>query len=400
MSANMDSLQAASAGLARRAGAAQGITLAVAAFFPIMAIISLAPAVPSILKHFQGIPQAPTLVPLLVTAPGIMVALLSPVAGWAADRFGRRPLMIAATFFYGVLGIAPFFLSELASIFASRLGIGITEAVILTVTNTLIGDYFESDARRKWLTVQGVIGPVFASAVLMVAGMLTSVYWNGSFLLYSVAFVVFLATWRFLFEPSISRSAERSVATTRFPWMPVLGCCAVTHFTAIIYYVFIVQSGLAFAEAGVHSPSVLGGLIAIASIGVPVGALSFNILSKRWPIRFLVGTYLLLFAVGMIGMGFAGDYREMTAFAFLQQMGAGMSVITLIFWMTQLIPAEHRGRGMGLWVAAFFVGQFVSPLVFRVTQTTAGGVLIAFTLLGAAAALGAVGSVAMRTRSA
>jgi MFS family permease len=400
MSANVDSLQAASVGLPRRAGAAQGLTIAIAAFFPIMAIISLAPAVPSILQHFQGVPQAPTLVPLLVTAPGIMVALLSPAAGWAADRFGRRPLIVAATFLYGVLGIAPFFLSGLTPMFVSRLGIGITEAVILTVTNTLIGDYFDSNARRKWLTVQGVIGPVFATLVLVVAGMLTSLYWNGSFLLYSVAFAVFLATWRFLFEPSITRSIrspEQSVSRTRFPWAAVLGCCAVTHFTAIIYYVFIVQSGLAFAEAGIHSPSVLGGLIAVASIGVPVGALSFNILSKRWPIRYLVGTYLLLFAIGMIGMGFAVDYRVMTAFAFIQ-LGAGMSVITLIFWMTQLLPAEHRGRGMGLWVAAFFVGQFVSPLVFRATQTTAGGVLVAFTLLGATAALGALGSVAMRTR--
>jgi len=302
-----------------------------------------------------------------------------------------------------VLGIAPFFLSELSSIFASRLGIGITEAVILTVTNTLIGDYFEPNARRKWLTVQGVIGPVFASAVLVAAGMLTSLYWNGSFLLYLVAFGVFLATWGFLFEPAITRSihlAEPSVPRTGFPWRAVLGCCAVTHFTAIIYYVFIVQSGLAFAQAGIHSPGVLGGLIAIASIGVPVGALSFNILSKRWPTRYLVGTYLLLFAIGMIGMGLAVDYRVMTAFAFVQQMGAGMSVITLIFWMTQVIPAEHRGRGMGLWVAAFFVGQFVSPLVFRLTQTTAGGVLIAFILLGAAAALGAVGSIALRSRAA
>src|SRR5689334_12107155 len=107
MTAEEDSFRPVSAGLPRRPGPPQGITIAVAAFFPIMAIISLAPAVPSILWHFQDAPQAPTLVPLLVTAPGIMVALLSPVAGWAADRFGRRPLIIAATFLYGVLGIAP-----------------------------------------------------------------------------------------------------------------------------------------------------------------------------------------------------------------------------------------------------------------------------------------------------
>ena len=54
----------------------QGFTLAVAAFFPIMAIVSLAPAVPKIMEHFPGTPNAQILVPLMVTTPGIMVTLL------------------------------------------------------------------------------------------------------------------------------------------------------------------------------------------------------------------------------------------------------------------------------------------------------------------------------------
>ena len=65
-------------GALRSAGAAQGVVIAVAAFFPIMAIVSLAPAVPKILQHFAGSPNASVLVPLMVTAPGIMVTLFSP----------------------------------------------------------------------------------------------------------------------------------------------------------------------------------------------------------------------------------------------------------------------------------------------------------------------------------
>lgn len=391
------------AGVVKRdVGAAQGLTIAFAAFFPIMAIISLAPAVPSILQHFQSTPGANTLVPLMVTAPGIMVALLSPVAGWATDRYGRRRLILAATFLYGILGIAPLFANHLLAIFASRLGVGVTEAVILTVTNTLIGDYFEPNERRKWLTVQGVIGPIFSTAVIIVSGLLTALVWNGAFILYSMAFLVSGAMYLFLFEPRRTDCLEVIASprqATRFPWAIALRCNAVTLFTAIIYYVFIVQSGLAFDKVGIHSPDVLGGLIAIASAGVPLGALTFHVLSKRWPVRYLISTYLAFFAIGMMGMGLSTDFRVMTALAFVQQMGAGMSVITLIYWITSVVPPEHRGRGMGMWAAVFFVGQFVSPLVFGATQAVAGSVLIAFLIMGAAAAGGATVAAAMRKRA-
>jgi MFS family permease len=280
--------------------------------------------------------------------------------------------------------------------------VGITEAVILTVTNTLIGDYFEPNDRRKWLTVQGVIGPIFATAVLIASGLLTARFWNGAFTLYSIAFLVFAAMCVVIFEPHITprvRTSATSVEPTHFPWGIALRCCAVTLFTAIIYYVFIVQSGLAFAEVGIHSPDVLGGLIATASVGVPLGAITFNRLSRRWPVKYLIASYLAFFAIGMVGMAISHDYRVMTAFAFVQQMGAGMSVITLIFWITSEIPAAHRGRGMGMWVAAFFVGQFVSPLVFGATRAVGGGVLIAFGVLGVVAALGAFVAAAVRTRA-
>jgi MFS family permease len=402
----MNSSGLASAGAPRasgapiRAGAAQGFTISVAAFFPILAIVSLAPAVPSIVHHFAGDPHADTLVPLMVTAPGMMIALCSPLVGWAADRFGRRKMLLVATLVYGFLGIAPLVLDSLQAIFASRFGIGLTEAVILTVTNTLIGDYFTPRQRRKWLTVQGVIGPVFSISVIALSGVLTEYSWRGSFFIYFVAFAVFAAMLVCLYEPTVkvgARGEETANAVhTRFPWPTALACCAVTLFTAVLYYVFIVQGGLAFETIGVHSSSRLGVLIAIAATGVPIGALTFGWLSGRWPIRHLIALYLALFGIGMLGIGFASNEIEMTAFAWLQQVGAGMTVVSLIYWLTSLLPAEHRGRGTGMWVCAFFAGQFVSPLVFGAFAALGGGIPHAFIGMGVLGIAGAVVALMIR----
>ncbi len=75
------------------------------------------------------------------------------------DKFGRRRLLIASTFSYGFIGVIPFFLEDLELIYASRLLLGVSEAAILTTVNTLIADYWDEGGRRRWLTLQGLVGP-------------------------------------------------------------------------------------------------------------------------------------------------------------------------------------------------------------------------------------------------
>ncbi len=376
----------------RVAGFPQGITIAVAGFLPVMAIVALAPAVPSIMRHFASVPHSSTLVPLMVTAPGALIALCAPVAGWVADKVGRRTIIIIATFFYGFLGLLPFFLSHLGVIFASRLCLGVAEAIILTVTNTLLGDYFAPDQRRKWLTIQGVIGPVLGTSTIASSGALTEHFWNGSFLIYLVAFPIFLSMLFFFYEPPIIEKTVKheSPATLSlpFPTKTVLTYCGATLFTAIIFYVFIVQGGLAFDAIGVTSAKTLGRLIGVASLGVPVGALLFGWLSSRWPIGWVLGLTLASFGFGMIGIGLAREAHWMTAASFVQQIGSGMAVPTLIFWVTSVVAPQHRGRGMGWWVCSFFLGQFISPVLVSAAHSLSGSILATFVVMGTLSVLG------------
>ena len=71
---------------APQAGAIQGIIIALTAFLPILAIVSLAPAVPTLIQHFAGVPYVETLVPLMLTAPGLVIAIAGPCTGWLAER--------------------------------------------------------------------------------------------------------------------------------------------------------------------------------------------------------------------------------------------------------------------------------------------------------------------------
>ena len=368
----------------RRAGAMQGITLAFAGFLPILSILSLAPAVPTLIAHFRDVPNAGLIVPLLVTTPGLMVALLSPIAGFIADRFGRRRPILLATFFYAFAGAAPVVFGDLWAVLVSRVFVGLAETFVLVIVNALFADYYDDRQRRTWITVQGLLGPLLGAASIASAGALAGVQWSYVFLVYLLAAPIFLAMLFCFFEPQRTQHGGGTTARagSAFSWGTAAAYCSVTIFASIIYYVFTVNGGLAFQAIGVASPAKIGAIMGAAGLAVLPGALLFNLLSRRWPGERVIATFLLLLGIGTGGMGLSTNVEMMTVFAVVQQFGAGMTVAGLIFWVSRLLPPQHRGRGFGLWTSAFFAAQFISPAIVGIIGGAAGGILVAFAVLG------------------
>jgi MFS family permease len=381
----------------------QGATVVVAAFLPIFAIVSMFPIVASMIQHFASDPDAKAKVPMMVTAPGLTIALLAPFAGMIVDRFGRRRLLLGCTFFYGLFGTAPFFLNDLDWIFASRLLLGICEAGILTIVNTLIGDYWDDKGRRNWLFLQGLLGPFLASGVILLSGTVAAIRWNGGFLVYLVAFPIYLAMFFFLFEPKKQANAAEPAAAaaeaTPFPVAGAIQVAALTLFASALYYVFIVNGSLAFQEIGLSDPSRLGQITALPSLFVMVGAVIFRLLAGRSN-AVQIGAFLLVLGVGLAGMGVARTVPEMVAALVIQQTGAGMAVPTLIAWAQTKYGFEHRGRGMGIWTGAFFFGQFSSPWIIHRLDLATGSIQGAFLVAGLAALAVTAGAFLTRLRPA
>ncbi len=372
----------------------QGITIVVAGFLPIFAIVSMFPAIPAIIDHFATDPDARWKVPMMVSAPGLTIALIAPFAGFFVDRFGRRPLLIGATLLYGIVGTAPLFLDSLNALIACRLLLGVAEAAILTIVNTLIADYWDDRGRKDWLFLQGICGPFFASGVILLSGAASSVRWNGIFMVYAVAFPIFIAMLLWLFEPRRADGAtiadiaqgEKKLLPP-FPTASVILIGGVTLVASALYYVFIISGSLAWREVGVMDPARIGQLTAIPSLFVMLGAVIFRLMGGMSH-QAKLATFFGLLGIGLAGIGLAPDWRWLTAALIVQQTGAGMAVATIILWAQSMLPFEHRGRGMGVWTACFFFGQFSSPWLVHQAETIVG------TMQGAFLAAGLVGIIA------
>lgn len=378
----------------------QGIIVVIAAFLPIIAIVAMGPAVPTMIQHFADDPEARSKVPAMIGAPGLAMALLAPFAGMLVDRWGRKRLLLVCTFLYGIFGSAPLLLDDLDHIHASRLLLGVSEAGILTVVNTLIGDYWDEKGRRNWLFLQGLLGPFLAGFIALIVGYATTVQWNGVFFVYLIAFPIWAAMLVWLFEPQKQEAAADAPASpiTPFPWSRALAVVAVTFAASLLYYVFIINGSLVFAEVGVNQPQRYAELIFIPQLFILAGAGLFRLLAGRGH-ALQLGVFLALMGTGLAGMGLAGDAPSMALALIVQQTAAGMAVPTLIAWTQTKFDFAHRGRGMGLWTGAFFLGQSQSPRLVHMLEGQAGSMQNAFLVAGLCGVVGGLVALVIFTRN-
>ncbi|MCS6948111.1 MAG: hypothetical protein NZM12_10895, partial [Steroidobacteraceae bacterium] len=134
----------------------------------------------------------------------------------------------------------------------------------------------------------------------------------------------------------------------------------------------------------VTSASRISELAALPSLMVMVGAVVFRLLGSQ-PNGVQLGSFLLLLGAGLVMMGLADNPAQVIAGIVVQQVGIGMSVPALIAWAQSKLTFAHRGRGMGIWTASFFLGQFLSPWVAARIENVTGTVQGAFAIGGCAA---------------
>ena len=103
----------------RTAGPLQGVMLLLPTILAVMGMLVLVPVLPQMMAHFAHVPNHQYLVQGgVLTMPALCVMLFSPLAGWLADRFQRRRILIVGMTAYAFFGISPLFLDDLSAIIA------------------------------------------------------------------------------------------------------------------------------------------------------------------------------------------------------------------------------------------------------------------------------------------
>lgn len=375
-------------------GFATGLSLLIPITLSTMAIVLLAPILPKIMDEYKSVPNYEYWVPMILTIPALCVAILSPFAGMLGDYFGRRKLLIGAFGIYAVVGLAPIFLTNLNAILISRVGVGISEALIMVLSTTMIGDYYYGAARDKWLAGQTACASMSALIFFNLGGFLGSHSWRTPFWVYSSALIMMAAVIAFTWEPAkdgatTTKAAPHSSSWEGFPWAKMLGIIAITIYGSVFFYTVQIQASSGLTALGLSNPARIGFLTSIASIGVPLGTYIYSRVGRAAVEKLLLGEFAML-AIGFMAMSKMGSVYGFLMGCFVNQLGAGLLLPTLLVWSMNILDFDVRSRGTGMWQAAFSLGQWLSPIVVTFIALRVGGLLPSFTYLSYAAMAGVV----------
>jgi MFS family permease len=263
-----------------------------------------------------------------LSIPALCVALFSPIAGLLTDRWGRRRLLIVTLPIYAAFGMAPLLLTRLSAIIATRIGVGLAEAVIMTVATTLLGDYFQGERRDRWIAIQTGAVAIGATVLIFTGGLLGELGWRGPFLLYAIALILLVVVFAFIYEPARVRAAAPAHQATapanigaQFPWAMMLLISGLTLCGSILFYAYL-QLGAVLALAGVSSPALIGVAGAIGNLAVACGSIGFKFVSPLGTKRLLAFGFGLA-ALGLMAIASARGYSAIVAAAATAMLGGG-----------------------------------------------------------------------------
>ena len=381
---------ATTTGAEREAGLPQLVLLLAISCMSVLGAVLIAPVLPQMQQEFAAVPGAEILVPVVLTVPALMIGLIAPFAGFIADRFDRKRLLLIAMVGYAAFGTAPLYLTSLGAVLGSRALVGVCEAAIMTCATTLIGDYWAGERRSRYLGLQTLVAALSATVFLGLGGALGAAGWRTPFWLYLVAILLVVPMARLLWQPA--RPAAPSGTSRRLPpvpWRLLAAPCLVTLFGGVVFYALIVELAFVLNGVGVTSTAAVGGISAVMSLATAAGAIVFGRLSRLSP-RVLLPVEFGLAAVGLVLVFATTSTVVITVGAVLTGLGTGMLLPTLLTWAVNRLSFEQRGRGTGLWTGTLFIGEFLAPLVIAALGLGVGGLQPALAVLGVAAAVMAV----------
>ena len=329
----------------------------------LMSVASIAPAFP---RMMQALNLTTAQIGLIVTAFSLPSAILSPVFGVLADRYGRRIVLALCLFLFGISGFACAFVNNFGVLLILRGFQGIGASAFASVSITMIADIYRGQKVAEAMGYNSMVISFSVAIYPILGGALAMMDWHYPFFLPILALPVGLAVLFMMdyTEPKRSESMRDYLGGT---WqclkdvrlLGFFGACLVSFL--LLYGAFITYFPLFMADRFNASPFIIGLITSLGSLSMAVSASQ-------------AGRFFKHFSAGaMLKMGFAGFMAGALLVPFLPSLplivipgivvnfGMGIIIPCVQTSVSQKAPPEYRGAVMSLNSTAIRIGQTVGP---------------------------------------
>jgi MFS family permease len=335
----------------------------------------------------------------LSTASFVAFGLFSLPAGWLADRWSRRNMMVGFYVGCGLSLIGAALAPSLVGLAIALFMLGVFAAIYHPVGTAMILE--NATQRGRTMAFNGVCGNLGVSLAAGITAMLTAAFtWRGAFLVPGLICVVTGAIYFWLVPDEKGQAASRSTSAD-----VSLSATAAAMIVGL-FIVVALSAGLVFNTMSISLPKIVdervgngislvavGGLTTAVFLCGAVAQITVGRLVERFPLHILFAISAVLQFAGVVWAAYAAGTSLLFALAFT--MAAIYGQITLNDLVIARYTADAwRGRvyavryfltfmvsGVAVAMIALLYGRGGFDLVLDTTAVIALGFLVAVLLI-------------------
>ena len=346
-----------------------GVTL-----MAVMGVASISPAFPKIQRELGITPNQVGLLITFFTLPG---ALLTPIVGVMADRYGRKKILIPSLFLFAIAGTACTFIKDFNLLLWMRAVQGIGAAALGSINSTIIGDLYDNKRRIEAMGLNASVLSIGVASYPSIGGAMALIGWNYPFLLSALALPIGILALILLKNPE-PRSTQTIKEYLSGTWSHLRNMRIAALFSAgmisfiIMYGAYLTYFTILMGEKFNSSSLTIGIIMSVASLSNAVTASQLGRIHRWLSMTSILKISFSVYALSMILVPFMSNLWFLLIPAILSGMANGATLPSIQTSVAEIALLEYRGAIMSLNNMMLRLGQTLGPPVIGIAYVYGG----------------------------
>lgn len=300
---------------------------------------------------------------MVISLPSLVVAVFGFPMGYLADRVGLAKVLIASLVLFIVAGVSGYFCSDIYTLLATRVFLGVGIAGISTAATGLMGIYYNGDERRRVMAVQSAFMGFGGVVLEIIGGLMADVSWNVPFLVYLIAVPILIAgliAVRDVVLPTGNGAAPaQQFAKGSKAHMAVL----YASIFMLMFLMFIVTANVSDILTSMgESMTVCGFILALMGLTQVFTSLAYSRVRRIPKYQYMLLAAFLLQAVA-ITMFASDGLAVLTVGVGIMGVGLGLGMPTITNNLSMMSPPAAQGKTMGIYSCLMNLGTSLSTVI-------------------------------------
>lgn len=347
------------------------------AFIGVMGVSIILPVLPRMAEHFQLTAGE---IGWVITSFTLPSAIVTPISGVLADRFGRKAVMLPGLTLFALGGVGCALSRDLLELLFCRAIQGLGAAPLGIMYSTLVGDCYPEEDRPKMMGMVGATISIATAIYPMIGGLLGEYSWRFPFWCSLLAIpLTLLAIFVPLQTPEgHSNLKEYAKESSKIIFhSKAIGLFSLTFLCfCMLYGPSITYFPLLADTLYQASPSKIGTVFTLASVGTALVAINLALLnkicSKRSLMLIATACYFVAQTLILILPLYCDIFWYLVIPIFAGGAAQGLTFPILTASLTSLAHTKTRALVMAMNGTTLRLSQSFAPLFFGIGWTFLG----------------------------